>query len=236
MGPPRVKFAAIARDPLARAAATIAIAALCATLAWRYTPLREYVTPERIVDWVETFARYWWAPYAVALLYTPASFILFPRALITMAAAIAFGPWEGFAVAIGGIAVNALVGYCIGRSLDEAAMKRFGGKRVDRIAQLLRREGFMAVTTIGLLPVAPFIVSVIAFGALRLRIYHVLGGVLLAHLPGTVGSTLLGDQLAAALSGQRSLNAWIVLGVIAGMAAVGWLTRRWWKKLQEAAA
>ena len=217
-------------------AAAILSAALCATLAWRYTPLSEYVTPDRIVGWVETFAQFWWAPYVVALLYTPASFILFPRALITMAATIAFGAWEGFAVAMGGIAVNALVGYAIGRSLDEAAMKRWGGKRVDRIAQMLRREGFMAVTTIGLLPVAPFIISVIAFGALRLRIHHVIGGVLLAHLPGTIGSTLLGDQVAAALSQHRSINLWIVAAVIAGMALLAWTTRRWWKKLQAAAA
>jgi len=231
-----VETVAILRHPLARAAAVIVAVALCATLAWRYTPLHEYVTPARVVDWVETFSGYWWAPFAVALLYTPAAFILFPRALITMAAAVAFGPWEGFAVAMGGIAVSSLVGYGIGRSLDEAAMKRFGGGRVDRIAQLLRREGFMAVTTIGLLPVAPFIASVIAFGALRLRIHHVVGGVLLAHLPGTIGSTLLGDQVAAALSEHRSLNAWIVVGVVLGMAGVAWITRRWWKKLQEAAA
>ncbi|HEX4762782.1 MAG TPA: VTT domain-containing protein [Usitatibacter sp.] len=230
-----MKFADLARNPLARMVAAIVVAALCATLAWRYTPLREFVTPERIVGWVETFAQFWWAPYAVALLYTPASFVLFPRALLTMAATIAFGAWEGFAVALGGIALNALVGYAIGRSLDEAAMKRWGGKRVDRIAQMLRREGFMAVTTIGLLPVAPFIISVIAFGALRLRIHHVIAGVLLAHLPGTIGSTLLGDQVAAALSQHRSINLWIVAAVIAGMALLAWTTRRWWKKLQAAA-
>ena len=231
-----MKFADLVRNPLARLAAAIVVAALCATLAWRYTPLSEYVTPERIVGWVETFAQFWWAPFVVALLYTPASFILFPRALITMAASIAFGPWEGFAVAMGGIALNALVGYAIGRSLDDAAMRRWGGKRVDRIAQMLRREGFMAVTTIGLLPVAPFIISVIAFGALRLRIHHVIGGVLLAHLPGTIGSTLLGDQVAAALSQHRNINAWIIVAVIAGMALVAWITRRWWKKLQAAAS
>lgn len=231
-----MKFADLARHPFARLAAVILAVAIAAALVWRFTPLGRDLTAERIVGWIETFSAYWWAPYAVALLYTPASFVLFPRALITMAAAIAFGPWEGFFVAIGGVAFNALVGYAIGRMLDEAAMKRFGGQRVDRIAQLLRREGFVAVMTIGLLPVAPFIVSVIAFGALRLRVHHVIGGVLLAHLPGTIGSTLLGDQVAAALSQHRSLNAWIVVAVIAAMAAVAWFTRRWWKKLQAAAA
>jgi uncharacterized membrane protein YdjX (TVP38/TMEM64 family) len=231
-----VKFADLSRNPLARMAAAVVALALTATVVWRYTPLGESLTAERIVEWIEDFAGYWWAPYAVALLYTPASFVLFPRALITMAAAVAFGPLEGFFVAIGGIVVNSLVGYGVGRMLDEAAMKRFGGKRVDRIAQLLRKEGFMAVTTIGLLPVAPFVVSVIAFGALRLKLHHVVAGVVLAHLPGTIGSTLLGDQVAAALSHHRSINAWIIVAVIAAMAAIAWFTRRWWKRLQAAAA
>jgi uncharacterized membrane protein YdjX (TVP38/TMEM64 family) len=231
-----VKIAEIARHPLARLAAIVLAVALVAMVVWKYTPLGQALTGERIVEWIEGFSSYWWAPYAVALLYIPASCVLFPRALITMAAAVAFGPWEGFFVALGGVAINTLFGYGIGRALDEAAMKRFGGQRVDRIAKLLRKEGFMAVTTIGLLPVAPFIVTVIAFGALRLKIHHVVAGVLLAHLPGTIGSTLLGDQVAAALSHHRSMNPWIIVAAVAMMAAVAWFTRRWWKRLQAAAA
>ena len=231
-----VKIAQVVSHPLGRLAAIVVALALTATLVWRYTPLGEALTAERIIDWIETFSGYWWAPYAVALLYIPASCVLFPRALITMAAAVAFGPWEGFFVAMGGVAINTLFGYGIGRMLDEKAMKRLGGQRVDRIAQLLRKEGLMAVTSIGLLPVAPFIVTVIAFGALRLKVHHVVAGVLLAHLPGTVGSTVLGDQVAAALSQHRSINAWIIVAVVAMMAAVAWFTRRWWKRLQAAAA
>ena len=231
-----MEFTRIAHNRLVQVAAAVLALALVAALAWRYTPLGEALTAERLVDWIETFSNYWWAPYAVALVYTPASLVLFPRPLLTMAAAIAFGPWKGFAVAMGGILVNALVGYAAGRALDKAAMERFGGKRVDRIGKMLRKEGFMAVTTIGLLPVAPFALVVVAFGALRIRLHHVVGGVMLANLPGTVGSTLLGDQLAAALSQHRSMNAWIIVAVIAAMAAIAWLTRRWWKKLQAAAA
>ena len=231
-----MKFSDLAHNRLAQVAAAILAAAIAAALAWRYTPLGEALSAERIVGWIETFSTYWWAPYAVALIYTPASLVLFPRPLLTMAAVIAFGPWKGFAVAMGGILVNALAGYFAGRALDKAAMERFGGKRVDRIGKMLRKEGFMAVTTICLLPVAPFALVVVAFGALRIRLHHVVGGVLLANLPGTVGSTLLGDQLAAALSQHRSMNAWIIAAVVVAMAAIAWFSRRWWKKLQAAAA
>jgi uncharacterized membrane protein YdjX (TVP38/TMEM64 family) len=231
-----VKLAELAHNRLAQVAAAIVVAAVAAALAWRYTSLGEALTAESLVEWIETFSTYWWAPYAVALVYTPASLVLFPRPLLTMAAAIAFGPWQGFAVAMGGILVNALAGYGAGRALDKAAMERFGGKRVDRIGKMLRREGFMAVTTICLLPVAPFALVVVAFGALRIKLHHVVGGVMLANLPGTLGSTLLGDQVAAALSQHRNMNAWIIVAVVVAMAAIAWFTRRWWKKLQAAAA
>jgi uncharacterized membrane protein YdjX (TVP38/TMEM64 family) len=58
--------------------------------------------------------------------------------------------------------------------------------------------------------------------------------VALANLPGTIGTTLLGDQLAAALSDERSPTAWIVVAIVAAMAAIAWFTRRYWQRLQAA--
>jgi phospholipase D1/2 len=223
------------RSRVALAVAALAAAAIAATLAWRFTPLHEMLSAERIVEWIETFANYWWAPFAVALLYTPGSLVLLPRPLLTMAAAIAFGPWKGFAVAMGGIVLNALVGYALGRALDEKFVRRFGGNRYDRIGSMMRKEGFMAVTMIGLLPVAPFFAEVLAFGTLRIPVHQVVAGVFVANLPGTIGSTLLGDQVAAALSQHRNLNTWVIAAVVVAMAAIAWGTRHWWKRLQQAA-
>jgi len=224
----------LSRNPLLLWGAAVLTLAGAATLAWRFTPLADAVNAEAVVDWVETFARYWWAPYAVALLYTPASFVMFPRALLTMAAAVAFGPWKGFAVAMGGIAINTMVAYGLGRTLDARVVKRLGGHKLDRVGNAIRREGFLAVATVGLLPVAPFLVVCMGFGTLRMKARDVLLGVLLAHLPGTVASTLLGDQVAAALAHDRAINGWIVAGVLVFMAAVAWVTRRWWKRMQAA--
>jgi len=61
-------------------------------------------------------------------------------------------------------------------------------------------------------------------------------GIVLAMLPGIIATVLLGDQLAAALSHERSINHGVIFGVIAAMAAIVWFTRRWWKKLQAAVA
>jgi phospholipase D1/2 len=223
------------RNPALRVALVIALLLVAATAAWRYTPLADWLTAERVVDWVETFSRYWWAPFALALVYTPASLVLFPRPLLTMAAAIAFGPWEGFAVAMAGVMFSTLVGYVVGRRVDSARVKSWGGERMQRVFRALRAEGLVAVATVCVVPLAPFFVEVVAFGALRLKLWHVMLGVFAANVPGLVASTLLGDQVHAILSHDRTLNWWIVGGVVAVLAGGAWATRRLWRRMQSVA-
>src|SRR5689334_12282396 len=214
----------------------LAVVAIGLTLAWRYTDLKEVVTIEAVLGWIESFASKPWGPFALALAYVPANVIMFPRPLLTLAAVVVFGPWKGFAIAMSGILVTALTGYYLGRVLDESHVKRLGGKRFGRVAKALRKEGFLAVTLVGLLPVAPFFAEMLAFGALRLKLRHVLPGVMLANLPGVLGTTVLADQVAAVLSHERNLSPWIVVAVIAVMAAIAFFSHRAWKKMQLAAA
>ena len=220
------------RKRLYRLAGILAAVVVAMTAAWHFTPLNEWLTAERVVDWVDTFSRFWWAPYALALLYTPASVILFPRAVLTVAAAAVFGPWQGFFIAMGGVLVNTLVGYYAGRMLDPKIVKRWGGPKMDRVGKALGREGFVAVATLGMVPIAPFIVELLAFGALRLPILQVVIGVMLANLPGTIGSTLVGDQLSALLSQDRETNKIVIVVVVLMVAGMAYATRRLYKKMQ----
>src|SRR6185503_14842346 len=86
----------------------IALAFAALSAMWRFTPLAGLVTPERILDWAESFASKGWAPLVVLLAYTPACLIMFPRPLITLLAVVAFGPWWGFTYAMSGILLAAL--------------------------------------------------------------------------------------------------------------------------------
>ncbi len=218
--------------------AAVGLVALVATVTavWHFTPLSEWVTAERVVEWIETFSNTWWAPLAVALFYTPAALILFPRALLTIAAAVAFGPVKGFIIAMTGVTISAAIGWFAGRQLDPARVKRWGGPRMEKVGKAIGKEGFLAVATVGLVPIAPFAVVVVAFGALRLKLWHVLAGVALAHLPGTIGSTLMGDQVHAMLSSDRSFNPMVVGGVVFAMAMVAFTTHRLWKRMQPSFA
>jgi phospholipase D1/2 len=210
----------------------VLLIAIGLSLAWRYTPLREVITIQGVVGFIDDFAGKWWAPIVLALFYTPASVIMFPRPLLTMAAAAVFGPFKGFAIAMAGVLLSALVFYFIGQRIKEKTMRRLAGPRIDRLTRLLRKEGFMAIAAVGFVPVAPFSIEMVVAGALRVRLRDLLLGVAVAHLPGTVATTLLGDQVAAAFRGGREVNRLVIALSVAVFLAMAYFARRMWQRLE----
>ena len=182
---------------------TIAVLAL----AWRYTPLADFVTADAVSGWADAFAGHWWAPLAIIAVYTPASVVLFPRPLLTLAAVVAFGPWLGFVYAMAGILVAALAGYYAGRLFERDTVRRIAGKQLNGLTEALRRRGLLAVTAVRLVPIAPFAVESVVAGALRIRLRHLVLGTFLGMLPGVLAATRLrrpaGDRPAG--SGRDQL-------------------------------
>jgi len=214
--------------------AGILLLAIGLSLAWRYTPLREIITIANVVGFIDDFSGKWWAPIVLALCYTPAAVIMFPRPLLTMAAAAVFGPFKGFAIAMAGVLVSTLVFYFIGQRIKEKTMRRLAGPKIDRLTRMLRKEGFMAIAAIGFVPVAPFSIEMIVAGALRVRLRDLLLGVAVAHLPGTIATTLLGDQVAAAARG-RGINPMVIVVAVAMFAAMIYIARRMWRRMEAQA-
>jgi phosphatidylserine/phosphatidylglycerophosphate/cardiolipin synthase-like enzyme/uncharacterized membrane protein YdjX (TVP38/TMEM64 family) len=206
------------------AAVVLVIALLAAT--WRFTPLAAIVTPENTIAWAKEFGSQWWAPLLVMLAYTPACFVMFPRPLVTLAAVVAFGPWLGFVYALTGIVASAVVTYYVGRRMRRDSVRRLAGAGLDRMVEVLRKYGLLAMTLLRLVPLAPFAVEGIVAGAVRLKLWHLAVGTAIGMLPGTLATTVFGGQLESALSGGR-FNWWIVAGVIALLGAGSWAVKRW---------
>src|SRR4029077_21132082 len=98
----------------------------------------------------------WWAPLAVVLAYTPASLVLIPRPLITLAATLAFGAWLGFVYGMTGILLAGAATYALGRLLRLETVQRIAGPRLTRISRLLKAHGLPAVIAVRFVPVAPY--------------------------------------------------------------------------------
>jgi phosphatidylserine/phosphatidylglycerophosphate/cardiolipin synthase-like enzyme/uncharacterized membrane protein YdjX (TVP38/TMEM64 family) len=210
----------------------LACVVLALFLAWRYTPLAEYFTPERMRGWAHASSSVAWAPFAVILAYVPVAFTMFPRPLLTLFAIVAFGPVVGFGVAMAGIAASALAAYYAGRRMKRDTVRRIAGPRLNRTSEVLRRRGIVAAIAVSIAPVAPFVVVGIVAGAVRLKVWHYLLGVMIGNAPGTLVTTFFGQQIANALEDPSRINYWLVALAVLVMIALVVVVRRWVQKVE----
>jgi phospholipase D1/2 len=221
------------RPPAWGKIALIVLACAALAAAWRYTPLSEFITAQRVIAWARAVREAKWAPLAVIALYTPAAFVMFPRPLLTLLTVIAFGPWLGFAYGMAGILLAALATYYAGRILDRETVKRLAGEMLDEMSKKLRSHGLAAVTAVRLVPAAPFAIEGIIAGALRLKLWHYTLGTFLGMLPGVLATSVFGVQITAALEDPSTINWWIVGGVVLAFVVFTYFVRRWFSKQES---
>jgi uncharacterized membrane protein YdjX (TVP38/TMEM64 family) len=140
---------------------------------------------------------------------------------------MAFGPWLAFLYALIGILLSALVTYVAGLLLSRDTVRRLGGSKLNRISEVLRKRGLLAITMLRLVPVAPFSVEGLVAGALRIKLWHFMLGTAIGLLPGTLATTIFGDQLETALRDPSQINYWLLATVVALFAAAIWSIRRY---------
>lgn len=210
----------------------IAAVLVCAALAavWRWTPLSEYVTAERVSGWARATREHRWAPLFVVLIYTPAAFVLFPRPLLTLLTAVAFGPWLGFVYSMLGIMTSALATYYTGRVMPEKTVKSLAGDKLQQMSKRLKKHGFIAVFAIRMIPAAPFAVESMVAGAARFKVTDFMLGTFLGMAPGVLLTTVFGNELSAALDDAAEINYWIIGAAVVAFAIFSFFIGRWLKK------
>jgi uncharacterized membrane protein YdjX (TVP38/TMEM64 family) len=200
---------------------------------WRFTPLREVATAEAAIAWAKAFGEQWWAPLVLMAAYTPACLVMFPRPLITLAAVIAFGPLLGFVYSLTGICVSSAVTWYMGRHMRRDTVRRIAGPKLDRMIEVLKKHGLVAMTLLRLVPIAPFAVESIVAGAIRMKLWHVVVGTAIGLLPGTLTTTVFGDAIETAVTGAGEVNWWFVGGALALLAGGAWAVKRWFTRMER---
>jgi uncharacterized membrane protein YdjX (TVP38/TMEM64 family) len=209
------------------AAVALTVAALAAM--WRYTPLHDYLTPERVFEWAASFGDLWWAPLAVVATYTPACFTMFPRPLITLFAVVAFGPLLGFAYAMSGILLASLATYYAGRRLPQATVRSMAGAKMDAMTGVLRKRGLAAVFAVRIIPVAPFAIEGMVAGRIPIKLWHFMLGTFLGMLPGTLTTTVFGGQIQSALTDPSRIDWALVAAVVVLFILLTLAVKRWFR-------
>ena len=144
-----------------------------------------------------------------------------PLTLLTMLAAWVLGPWRALALAFGAAFCASLAGYGVGRLLGREGIRRFGGRRLNRLAQRLASGGTAHVMLLRLLPATTFNVTNWIAGASRVRLRAYALGTALGLAPVIATTVLLFDRARAALLDPDAAHL-TVLGLLgAAVAAVG---------------
>ena len=205
----------------------LALAGLAAT--WRFTPLREFLTPAHISEWARAARSKAWAPWVLVAAYTPAAFLLFPRPLLTLVGIVAFGTLLGFAYSVAGVLLAAMVTFYLGRALKAERVEKLAGDQLEKVGRLLRRHTIAAVFGLNMVPVPPFVVQGIIAGAERVKAWQYALGTLLGMLPGLLAWTVFGHQIRTALD-DSSVSFWAIGAALLGLGLVVFFGRRWYAR------
>ena len=221
-----VREARLPRRRMAIALGALVAAAIALALIWTHTPLKDYVTRDNAMRISNAVTGLWWAPIVVVLAYTPASFIMFPRWIITMTAVLAFGASKGFALAFAGVIIAGIATFTPGRLVDRETVRRLAGQRLRPLTRFMEARGVIAVTLVRLVPLAPFPVVNLVMGAMRVKLWQFVVGTFLGMLPGMLAAAVLSDQLAAALEDPSRVSWWLIAAALAAFGALAWFGHR----------
>lgn len=199
-------------------------------MVWQWTPLAEWLEPEKIAAWAQGLAASPLGGVAVVMGFVLGSLIVLPVSAMIVATALVFGPVMGFMYALSGALSAAAVTYAIGHAVGGDTAQRWTGQRIHQLSERLSKRGILTVIFFRVVPLAPFTIINFVAGASHIKIRDYLIGSLLGMAPGIFVMVFFVDGLLAALHepGITRLAVVILLGLLLfAMTACGgyWLRR-----------
>jgi phosphatidylserine/phosphatidylglycerophosphate/cardiolipin synthase-like enzyme/uncharacterized membrane protein YdjX (TVP38/TMEM64 family) len=199
---------------------------LVLALAWRFTPLREYLDVNTLLATIQMLRDLPAAPLLTIAGFVVGGLISAPVTLLVVVTIIAFGPVYGFLYAFTGAMLSAFATYAVGHWLGRDLVRRFAGARINRLSQRLAERGVLAMAVIRFLPIAPYTVVNMVAGASHIRFRDFALGTMLGMAPGMLAITIFVDRITASLESPEPVNL-VVLGVVALVIVVaGFALRR----------
>jgi uncharacterized membrane protein YdjX (TVP38/TMEM64 family) len=123
--------------------ATLVAFILLAIYLVRYTPIRDYLTPEALGNFLE--AAGFWAPLLFMLIYAAGVCLFVPGTLLTGLGAAIFGAYWGFLYVWVGAMLGASAAFFIGRTLGRDFAASLIGDRIRKYDDAIERNGFATV-------------------------------------------------------------------------------------------
>lgn len=211
------------------AAAVLTVIALA--IGWTATPLRQWLDVDMVVSALRQFGEAF-GPLAATLGFALAMTLAVPLTFLTLVALVALGPWVGFACAMAGALLGAIVSYGAGAFLGHAVLVRLAGPRINLLSQRLASRGLLAVVLVRLVPIAPFAVVNMVAGASHIRLRDLVLGTAIGMTPGTLAMVVFVDQITAALRSPSPLTFALLGGTVLLIAIGAWGLQRWLRSVE----
>jgi uncharacterized membrane protein YdjX (TVP38/TMEM64 family) len=147
-----------------------------------FTPARQYMTREHVLDGIDFMRALWYGPIVLIVAYGLGCIFAVPASLFIIAAGVVWGWKFGTLYAMCGGMLGASVSYVIGRFLGEGLLQKFGrtGRMVER---RVASAGFKTMLIVRLIPGPPFAVWNYGAGVAGVRFSDYFFGTLLGTLP-----------------------------------------------------
>jgi phospholipase D1/2 len=200
---------------------------LCLAAAWRWTPLAEWINPDRLADLARSLKGNPLSPLVIVGSYIVGGLSMIPVTLLVGVTAAVFAPFQAALYAMIGCLSSSLVTYGIGARLAKTAVRQIAGRRLNRLSKRLARQGLVTVALVRNLPIAPFTIVNMVAGASRIKFMDFLLGTALGMAPGIFAITVFTNRLLQAIREPGWSNIAIATG-IAGILGVGflWIRKR----------
>jgi len=122
---------------------------------FRFTPVREYISPEYLQSLVNSFGP--WGPLVFVFLYAGGICLFLPATLFTGIGALLFGTMHGFLYNELGAMLGASMAFFIGRYLGRDFASGLIGDRLQQYDDRIAANGFATVLylRLGFFPIHP---------------------------------------------------------------------------------
>lgn len=192
---------------------------------WRWGPLADVLSMDRLVEtaiWVRESS---YAPLYVILAYVVGGLVMVPVTMLIGATVLTFDPAPAIGYALGGSLATGTVNFFIGHILGKNTVRRIAGGKLNEISKKLAKRGLLAVLALRIVPVAPYSLINIVMGASHIRFRHYVLGTVLGMAPGIVVMAILGERLIDLIRNPGIRNL-AILGIVVLLAVVVVLSLR----------
>ncbi len=175
------------------------LAALLLWALWHWSPLNQWLNVTTLLaaaDYVRASSMT--VPIVLGI-YLLGSCLMFPINLLILATALSFGSITGFLLALSGSLLGGLASYLLGRWLGRDAVQKLAGKKVNQLSRKLARRGWLTVSLIRVVPIAPFTIVNMVAGASHISARSFIIGTAVGMCPGILAIMIFEEGLERAL-------------------------------------